>query len=284
MLRIGFVDHHLNNFHADKFLGLLRGPLASLEADVVAAWESDPTGDDWCAKNGVPRLDSPEAVVEAVDGVMVLAPDNIEEHLGLSRKVLPFGKPTHIDKFLSPTLTDAREIVRLAHEHKAPFVTSSALRYAVELEAVIPQIQEPPTEMYARGLAAWNGYAVHTIAMVLRVMGPSALRLIDTGTPNARTVTLDYGSGRRAQIDVRTAANEWSVFPWQFGIRIGDNYMCATVTDFDGFYANEMKEVVEFFKTGQPQVPAEEGLMIVAILEGAVRSQAAGGEWIPLEI
>jgi hypothetical protein len=40
MLRLGFVDHHLNNFHANKFLSLLHGSLASLDARVMTAWES----------------------------------------------------------------------------------------------------------------------------------------------------------------------------------------------------------------------------------------------------
>ena len=63
-MKIGFVDHHLNNFHANKFLELLRGPLAGLGATVTAAWESDPTGEDWCAKHDVPRANSAAAVAE----------------------------------------------------------------------------------------------------------------------------------------------------------------------------------------------------------------------------
>jgi len=284
MTRAGFVDHHLNNFHADKFLSLFRGPLACQEVEIAFAWESDPAGDDWCAQNGVKRLNSPEEVAQAADGVMILAPDNIEEHLKLCRRVFPARKPTFVDKFLAPCLAEAREIVRLSKDNGTPIASSSALRYAVELEAALGQIKETPTEMYARGMGNWGGYGVHTVAMVLRVMGASPKRLIDTGTPTARTITLDYGDGRRAHLDVRTAANEWEVFPWQFGIRAGDRYTCSTIADYDGFYANEMKAVAAFLKSGQPGVPVEEALMMVAILEGASCSQQAGGEWIALVI
>src|SRR5690349_4750508 len=106
-MRIGFIDHHLNNFHANKFLTLLHGPLAELGARVVAAWESDPAGDDWCAKNDIPRLESPEAVAAQADALMVLAPDNVDAHLGLCRTVFPAGKPCLVDKFLAPTLAEA---------------------------------------------------------------------------------------------------------------------------------------------------------------------------------
>ena len=43
MIKVGIIDHHLNNFHADKFLTLLRGPLAGEGVEIVSAWESHPT-------------------------------------------------------------------------------------------------------------------------------------------------------------------------------------------------------------------------------------------------
>src|SRR5689334_15132357 len=106
MLRVGMVDHHLNNWHADTFLKLLRGPLADEQVEVVAAWESDPIGDDWCAKNGVRRADSIEDAIGGTDAVLLLAPDNIDVHLKLAEAVLPAGKPTLIDKFLAPNVEE----------------------------------------------------------------------------------------------------------------------------------------------------------------------------------
>ena len=76
---IGIVDHHLNNYHADKFLSLLRGPLQGEGLEIVSAWESDPTGDDWCEKNSVRRANDPDDAVRDADAVMLLAPDNRSE-------------------------------------------------------------------------------------------------------------------------------------------------------------------------------------------------------------
>ena len=92
VMNLGFVDHHLNNFHANKFLALLHGPLADLDARIVSAWESDPVGEDWCVKNGVARAGSAREVAEACDAVLVLAPDNVEAHPALCRQVFPSGK------------------------------------------------------------------------------------------------------------------------------------------------------------------------------------------------
>ena len=65
-------------------------------------------------------------------------------------------------------------------------------------------------------------------------------------------------------------------------MRVGDRYLSDTIRDYDGFYANLMRNAAAFFRTGQPQAPVEEALMTVAILEGALRSQQAGGKWINL--
>jgi predicted dehydrogenase len=282
MLRIGFVDHHLNNFHANKFLSLLHGPLASLDARVMTAWESHPTGEDWCAKNQIPRAASAQAVAEQADAVMVLAPDNFDQHLELCRLVFPAGKPTLVDKFLATTTADARKIVDLAKVHGVRLFSASALRFAVELEAALKEAGGKPTEAFARGMGEWDGYGVHTLSMVLGALGGGASRLIDTGKGDSAAVTLEYTDGRRAWVDVRAAANQWESLPWGFGFRVADRYVTGTIKDFDGFYASLMRRAVHFFKTGESQVSTDEMLRVVAILEKASESRRQGGRWIDL--
>jgi predicted dehydrogenase len=280
-VKIAFLDHHLNNWHADTFLRLLRGPLASEEIEVVKAWESNPTGDDWCRKHNVPRAASAQEAVKGVDAIAVLAPDNIEDHLKLCAVALPTGKPTLIDKFLSPTLHDAREIVELARMHRTPIFSSSSLRWAVELEAIRPKLGAAPiADAFARGMGQWSGYGVHTLSIITGIMGHDIRRVIHTGTPQAATVTLDYAGGRRGVVDVRDAANGYDALVWSFAARVGDKYETATVKDFDGFYANLMRRAAGFFKTGTSPMPAEEALKIVAVLEGAEKSRAMGGIWV----
>ncbi|MFB3895188.1 MAG: Gfo/Idh/MocA family oxidoreductase [bacterium] len=281
MLKIGLVDHHLNNYHSDKFLELLHGPLAEQECRIVAAWESNPVGEsDWCAKNKVLRLASPEEVARQVDAVMVMAPDNIEFHRRFCEIVLPFKKPTLIDKFLAPNIADAEAIVALAKKHGTRIMSSSSLAFAMELEQHLPMFKENISEMFVRGFGNWEGYGVHTIAMALRVFGGKFSRLIDTGNPATRLVTVDYGSGKTLSIEVREAENQHEVCPWQFGFRVGKKYISAVIKDYDGFYQNLMKYAAVFFKGGESEYPIDSALATVAILELATKSQQAGGVWI----
>ncbi len=282
MLRIGFVDHHLNNFHANTFLKLLHTDLASEQVRVVSAWESHPTGEDWCEKNGVERKGSIAEVIQSVDALMVLAPDNLADHLALCEQVLPAGKPTFIDKLLSPSLSDAQQIVQMAKRYGTPITCSSALRFAVELEAMRPNLVGTVSEAFARGMGEWMGYGVHTVALITGLMGTGATRVADTGTPASRTLAIDYVDGRRAFVEVRDCENMWNVFPWVFGAKVGNTYHVETVKDYNGFYRNLMAMAVNFFKTGQSPVSPEEALEIVRILDAANRSQQADGAWVKL--
>jgi predicted dehydrogenase len=282
-MRICVVDHHLNNYHADTFLRLLREGKAGPDAQIVAAWESNPTGDDWCAKNDVRRASSIEDAARDADAIMLLAPDNIEAHPDFCARVLPLGKPTFVDKYLAPTVAEAREIVALAKRLNVPLLCSSALRYAAELTELLSDAPQPIMEMYARGMGQWKGYGIHTVSPVVRAMGGGAQRIIDTGLPGASFVAIDYGAGRRATIEVRACENGYDVFPWQLGIRVGSKYRTATVTQYERFYSNQMQAVTAFFASRQPDITPEQAIELVAILEGAQRSQEAGGVWIPLE-
>lgn len=265
-----------------KFLALLRGSVGQGEVEVVGAWESDPEQADWCESNGVTRMQSADEVVAASDAIIVLAPNNPEVHLDLARPALEAGKATFIDKSIADCTKHAREILRLSDRHKAPVMAASGLRFASELEALEEREPPPFDNVFARGMGKWNGYAVHTITMALRLFGSRIERVIDTGTDGARCVTLDDGR-RRCVIDVRESANQVEATPWQVGALVSGKYETATITRFDQFYTNLMQEVVEFFKSGQSPISNEEMTMTVAIEKAAELSLAEGGVWVELD-
>jgi predicted dehydrogenase len=286
LMDVGFIDHHLANYHADVFFKLLTQLGEATGLRVTTAYEVEPRGDvDWCAAHGVQRATSPEEVVEKVDAVMVLAPDNFEVHRALALPAVRSGKPVFIDKFLAPTLGEARDIVEEAEKHSTPLMSSSALRFAVEVEELLRHHTTGAVEsVFARGMGNWGGYGVHTVAMILRVMGGGALRRVcDTGVPGAHLVTLDFATCR-GFVEVREAENQYEALPWQLGVRRSGRYAVATVQAFDAFYENLIRAVMMFFATRTSPVTKEEMLNTVAILEGAARSLEKDGAWVNVEM
>lgn len=284
-MRLAILDHHLNNYHANTFLRLLREGKVRSDAEIVAAWESHPTGEDWCVKNGVRRGVTIEDTCKDADAVMILAPDNIDAHLALCQQAFPLNKPMFLDKYLAPNVGEAQQIVALAQQLGIPLLCSSGLRYAQEVQDLLHELNAPIEEMYARGMGKWAGYGIHTISPLVRAMGGNVKRIADTGTATVRLIALDYGEGRFATAEVRVAENGYQVLPWQVGVRpAGDTkYYTAQVAQFEQFYINQLQAILDFFGTGQPDMSLEDALAVVAILEAAERSQAEGGAWVTME-
>ena len=283
-MKVGFIDHHLNNYHANKFLGILKDGLAGEVVEVVAAYESHPEGEDWCQKNNIPRAKSAAEVVEKSDAIIVLAPDNVEAHRELSKEALASKKPVLIDKALASSVDDARAIIAAAKESGTPIMSSSSLRFSVELEQLLNLVGEGPYEgIFSRGFGKWRGYAVHTVQPVLRLLGGRVRRVIDTGQGVNHMITVENDKGNRAYIDIRMCENQYEATPWQIGILHHGNYEVITIKQFDEFYVNLMKNALKFFKSGQSPVPVEEMLDEVLLEVAADSSFNNGGQWVDVQ-
>lgn len=284
MLKVGIIDRHFKNYHINKFTDTIHGSMADEGVKITCAWvaEEVPEVADWCEKHNVRRASSPEDVAQEVDAFMVLAPNDIDWHRRLAEKVIPYGKPTQIDKFLSPNLEDAKAIVKMAQKYNTPIYSSSSLRYLDTLLPVLKEMKEPINDMFVQGMGDWKGYAIHSVAPVIRAMGPDIKRIIDTGSENVHLVTLDYGDGRQAQIEVRECEDGYEKFPWRWGIREGNKYHIGQMIDGESLYDNMIRTALHFFKTGEADMTLKEIFAHVAVIETAAKSQAQGGVWLPM--
>ena len=280
-MKIGFIDHHLNNYHANKFLSIIKDGKAGEGLEVVAAYESNGEGEDWCAKNNIPRAASAAEVVEKSDAIIVLAPDNIDAHVELSKEALQSKKPVLIDKVLASNVEDAMKIVTDAKTAGTPIMTASSLRFSVELDQLLALVGQGPYEgIFSRGFGKWRGYAVHTIQPALRLLGGRVKRVIDTGQGTTHLITIENDKGNRAFIDLRECENQYEATPWQIGILHHKNYEVITIKKFDEFYENLLKNAVKFFQTGISPVPVEEMLDQVLVEAAADNSFNNGGQWV----
>ena len=282
MLKCGFIDHHLvGNSHADKFLGLFHGELADAGVRVSYAYESCPTGEkDWCLANNVERCDRPEQVVEKSDVIMVLLPDNIDEHMTLGKAAFQSGKRVYVDKYLAGNFPDAEQIVSLCQENKSSLLCASALRFAVELENALAENASPVSVMYAHGPNAWPWYACHTLAPVMRVMGSDIEKIINTGTQDAAIVTMVYRDGRSALVETRQSSNAFEAFGWQVGMKQKDCYSSFQLAVGESIYRNLIAHVANWFREGKTDITTDEMLKTVWVLDNALKSRRDGGKWI----
>ena len=178
-MKVGFVDYYLGEWHANHLPDILKKISGDLKTDVQLAYawaEREPspvdgeTTDGWCRKFGAERCTTIAELCEKSDGIVILSPTNPEYHLGYAKQVLPFGKPTFIDKPVAVNEAEAREIFALAEKYHAPCYSSSALRYARELK----DVKAPTFIATTGGITTYEEYIIHQIEMVVATLGIGA--------------------------------------------------------------------------------------------------------------
>jgi hypothetical protein len=280
MKKIGFIDHYLHEWHADNYPKWIEEASGGT-MKVCYAWaETDSPKEDgktnraWCDEMGIELCGSAEEVIKKSDLLIVLSPDNPERHENLCRLPLASGKRTYVDKTFAEGIDDARRIVENAKKHGTPFFSSSALRYAEEIQS---RMGKDPQTVICRGPGTIENYTVHQVEPIVCLMGRGAKRVISLGGEETPTLVYDYGNGRRA------VAN---LFGWDAGFVTTMCSPCGKVEDFtieSDFFKYLMAAMVKFFETGEPPVDAAETLAIMSMIGAGKAAAADPGVWKDVE-
>lgn len=271
MPSLGFIDHDLDNFHAEKFLEILRGDLAARGWEVGGACATDEArGRAWCEANGVTYVHDPAALDERVDAYMVLAPSNPELHPALCDKVLAFGKPVYVDKPFAADSGAAEALFAAADANGVVMQTSSALRYT--------NVQAFAREHAVRHMVAWCAgsnfpeYAIHPVEMVVSCMGTSAARLMRRGDGDASQLLIDFDGGRTAVVNVYCN----TVTHYAAAVTTEDKTEHLMV-DTPRMFVDLASAVLDMFESGKANVPRDETLLVRRILDTAADPAALDG-------
>jgi len=276
--RIGFVDDQLDNYHANVFLNALRGPLKSRGFTLAGCTAlKEPEGRAWAAKNNVPYFANAKTLNEAVDFFMVIAPSTPGTHLSLCRQVLPFGKPTYVDKTFAPDHATAQQIFALADQHGVPIQTSSVLRYTNVQEEVRKLAPARVDHIVTwGGGSSFGEYAIHPLELAISIMGPNATGLMRRGKDPRSQLLLNFEEDRTAVVNVYTNSST----PFAASITTSKGTQYHTV-DTSRFFADGLSATLDFFQTGKPNIDRRESLLLMRILEAA-KDPAAAEKFVPL--
>ncbi len=284
MKKIGFIDHYINNWHADNFPRMIQESAFKDEFQIALAWEeTTPPGKkplvEWCRENSVTPAKNLEQVVDSCDCILILSPDDADRHLPLSQYALRSGKPVCIDKPFADKLKDAREMFDLGAKFETPLMSSSSLRFTPALTAANDDKLGSQKVHY---VSSWGGgrfpvYIVHVLEMLVKTIGTGARRVMSVGeVPEAPVLIVDYPDRRRGLLQLYPGL--------EFGLAAsygeGESLFLA---DMQGFYGAFIHAVLSFFKTGKSPVPQKETLEIVAIQEAATRALERRDHWVEVE-
>ena len=287
---IGLDTSHVSAF--TKFLNSAEGEGAAFGARVVVAY---PGGSpDMAASRdrvagftselrdtyGVSMVDSPEAVAEASDAILLCSVDGRVHREQFSR-IAGAGKPIFIDKPFASSVSDAESMAELAAKNGTRVFCSSALRFSVALTDVLnaetagavtgadfcgPMAIEPTSPGFF-----W--YGVHTIEMLYASLGTGCRSVLATSSDDHDCLIGIWDDGRLGTIR---------------GNRTGDNGFHGLVhfaehtahidiaTASRPFFSSLLEAVMSFFKGGETPVSLESSVEMVRFMEAGNRSRESG--------
>jgi len=234
---------------------------------------------------GVVMAESMDAMLDAADGVMVLAVDG-NRHLELAEEALKRSLPTYIDKPLTCNLPDAKKILELARKHHTPCYSASSLRFANEVRGLdqLSLGRLDAIDAYGPGELnpAMKGlffYGIHTIEMVDALWGGGVARVRCDQMPDRDIVQLQYHDGRYAHLRMdRKAA-------YDFGATVhGSDAIHSFKVDFAQIYDRLIEGMTGFFEGGPPPATLDRLVEAIAVIETAHTSAETGGGWVDMPV
>jgi Oxidoreductase family, NAD-binding Rossmann fold len=235
-------------------------------------------------KWGVELVDSIDALCAKVDAVLLESVDG-RPHLDQIRPVFKAKKRVFVDKPLTISYADAREIARLSRESGVPFFSSSSLRYAADLQS----IKNSDHHGGIQGAFAFGPenlephhpdlfwYGIHAVEMLYTLLGPGCEQVTRTKTESGDTVVGKWRDGRIGTMRGLIRGRQ------DYGaVAFGMKAVLASPIPMKSDYRSLLVEIVKFFQTGVPPVPPEETLEIIAFMEATELSKTRGGAPVAL--
>ena len=274
MKYIGLIDYFIDEWHSKNYIVWIKELCKEkgYEFEVKYAWSETETfegklpTDQWCSQNGIEKCNSIEELCEKSDYVMILAPANPEKHLLYAKTALKFGKRTYIDKTFAPNLEEAKAIFNLGKENSCDFFSTSALRFATELDEF-----ESATDISVTGGGrSFNEYIINQIEMLVKLMGVGAKEVKVSTAEADRICTVKYENGETATLNY-SPANSFTVTAKDVTKPICSDYFKIL-----------LDSILNVFTNGKAPFESAQTLEVIAIRDALLKGENTPNEWIKI--
>ena len=281
MKKIGFIDYRLDEWHANNYPAWIAQACreTGLDWEVGYAWaeEEAPQGllstREWCDKFSVTPCDTLEEVCERSDALLILAPSNPEKHLPYAQRALAYGKNTYIDKTFAPDARQAEEIFALSRRYGAKIFSTSALRFATELQGL-----EGAHSVYVTGGGSnLEEYCIHILEMIVCVMGTGAAKVRYEGDLGQGIGHIGFDGGRMAHLIYGPR------MPYALDVQAEKGQASCYYPVKSAFFPALLTEILRFYETGSLPVPEEQTMACMRLRDALLKAASQPGTVAALE-
>ena len=277
MIKIGFIDYYLDEWHANNYPKLFKEKSDGRYEVCYAYGHIDSpiggiTNKEWAEKNGVQLLDTIEEVVEKSDRIIVLSPDNPEMHELLTDLPLKSGKLVYVDKTFAPDKETAKRIFDNAQNHNTKCFSSSALRFSSELDEIDTS---SIYKLYSEGTGTYAMYSIHQIEPIVRLMNCPAEKVMFLGDERHPEMIIKFTDGRYAHMFHRTDPKRTFKITTIDEENFSQDYVIQS--DYFGLF---IEAVIKFFDTGILPVKPENTIDVIAIRTAGERAIKKPFVWV----
>jgi len=269
-MKIGFVDYYISEWHANNYPRWIAQMCEEygFDAKIAYAWaEMDVSPvdgvdtDTWCAENGAIRCNTIDELCEKSDAIVILAPSDPSKHVEYAKAVFKHKKPTYIDKTFAENYGAAKEIFDEADKYGVKFFSTSALRYADELDVAKGAVRICTTG----GGSNIEEYAIHQIEMIVKTMGVGFDGVTYKKEDNVDTFELTMKNGNTAKISYAENLG----FGFEATLENGENVSAKARSSY---FKTLMKTILEFFATGELPFDAKQTLEAMRVRDAVLAS------------
>jgi len=187
---------YLGKFHADKYAALP-------ECELVAIVDVNPeAAAAIAAKHGCQGLTDHRELLGKVDAVSIAVPTSL--HFEVARDFLMGGAHVLVEKPITTTVTEADELIRLAHEHHRVLMVGHLERFNPAILALEGVLDQPrfiestrlaPFKPRATDVSVVLDLMIHDIDIILDIVG-SEITHIEASGAAVLTSDIDIANAR----------------------------------------------------------------------------------------
>ena len=248
------------------------------DARVTHIWVQDRAqAEAVAAASLIPNIvDKPEDVIGQVDGAFI-SMDIGELHLPMARPFIEAGVPLFIDK---PLCTSREDLLafRKYYEQGRPLLSSSAMRFAREIEELDRDELGPITFTAGLMCKSWEAYGIHAMEGLYRIMGPGIASVQNVGTELENVVHIRWADGRSAVLNTV----KYSTIFGQYQVLGQKKSILLQTSDSFYMFKKQLESFVDLLKTGQYPYPYQQTLETVAVIIAGIISRQQNGRTVPL--